>query len=107
MDDETRGPQLPFQLEGTTNQIVAPPLPQEQEDEFMASDASDFQEFAFSLLDSGFVHIQSMSPLVTQLTSGHRELKSVLNTFKIMQIHCTPYIPRWYIGLQTQQIWLA
>ena len=67
-------------MEGNTERLYRPPLPAEVVRDLMASDSSDFQEYAYSLIQPNFVYSKFMSNDVRQLSSGHRELKSVLDT---------------------------
>ena len=53
-------PKLPFKMEGTTNEIFSPPLTNENIFEIMASDASDFQEYSYSLIDPSLVFIKEL-----------------------------------------------
>jgi hypothetical protein len=103
------GPSLPFFLAGTTNSLYRPPLPTERIHDLLVSDASDFQKFSYSLLDPSFNCTFGMDTSETELSSGHRELKAVLDTFTSNSNHFyspEPAIVYWFTDSSNLVGWL-
>ena len=78
-------PQLPFQLhtdhpEPPITGLYRGPVTNEEVKDIIASDSSNFQEFAYSVRNPSFAFSQRMSLEESVMSSGMRELNAVVHT---------------------------
>ena len=111
---EIEVPMLPFLLhtdppEPPVEGMFRPPLPTEVVKDIIASDSSDFQEYAYSVRNPSLAFMQRMSHDVSEMSSGQRELQAVLNCVESNnnQLYSeTPALIYWLTDSQNVCCWL-
>ena len=89
--------------------LICPSL-NNYEVQVFASDSSQSTEFAFNVQDPGQVHFAEMSERDRESSSGHRELKSILNCLKAHPEFFQSKSPAkvyWLIDSQNVYSWLT